>query len=102
MCCASLLQQAVLGLRHLSRAANKTLVNQISAADMKQCTSFGCAGLFEWSMKYQDGTLPASEAKELTPEKKKWCADASAAITKTCAIQTAVSLPDPQKPWLWK
>jgi hypothetical protein len=31
-----------------------------------------CAGLFEWSMKYQQDGTSSSEAKELDPDKKEW------------------------------
>lgn len=51
------------------KASNKTLAACMRAvADDAVCTP----GLFEWSMKYQDGSRPAERLEELPADKREW------------------------------
>lgn len=44
----------------------------VSQRAAEQTGWFLCAGLFEWSMKYQDGTREGGAPQPLDPEKKAW------------------------------
>lgn len=53
------------GQQHVQRHVGKVLAPQAPDAS--------AAGLFEWSMRYQDGTGPTSRPRELTEADQLWC-----------------------------
>lgn len=57
-----------------------------------------CLGLFEWSMKYQDGTSPANmPTEELTPEKKAWWVIGLHGAPDIVYISLVITSPFPQR-----
>lgn len=71
-------------------AAPAALPARPPATDTKRPPLARAAGIFDWSMKYQDGARPNDYgAVEMTPEKKEWWVPHAAAARRRIACMHA-------------